>query len=97
MRLNDDSNSRRHPLNASRVNLNHVDVCGGQSARDEISHILYGIIVTRTLPAAYVYIYVRRGQSARDSILNARFASCAVVVVVVVVVVIGHNIVTCTV
>ena len=36
--LNDDSNPRRHPLNASRVNLNRVDVHGGQSARDDKSH-----------------------------------------------------------
>ena len=35
VRLNNDSNSRRRTLNASRVNLNHVDVRGGQSARDD--------------------------------------------------------------
>ena len=39
VRLNHDSNSLRRTLNASRVSLNLVDVHGGQSARDNKSHI----------------------------------------------------------
>ena len=39
MHLNDDSKSRRHTLNASHVNLNRVDMRGGQSAWDNKSHI----------------------------------------------------------
>ena len=39
VRLNDDSNSRRRTLNASRVNLNPIYVRRGQSARDDKSHI----------------------------------------------------------
>ena len=39
VRLNHDSNSRRRTLNASRVSLNLVDVRGGQSVRDNKSHI----------------------------------------------------------
>ena len=35
MHLNDDSKSRRCALNAWRVNLNRVDVRGGQSAWDD--------------------------------------------------------------
>ena len=37
--LNDDSKSQRRTLNAWHMILNLVDVCGGQTARDDKSHI----------------------------------------------------------
>ena len=39
VRLSDDSSSRRRTLNALRMNLNLIDVRGGQSAHDNKSHI----------------------------------------------------------
>ena len=54
MRLNDDSNSRRRTLNASRVNLNRVDVRGGQSAREDKSHI-YAVFSGANWPIRIFY------------------------------------------